>query len=76
MCSGNSHEAMISFNRAIEINPKYLEAYVNRVITEYKLKDFKAVLADCNMIIKLNPDDEKAYQLKATAEKELQKTNN
>jgi hypothetical protein len=36
------------------------------------LKDYSGVIEDCNTMLKLNPDDEKALNLKAKARQELQ----
>ena len=69
-----SREAIINFNKAIEINPKYLGAYDNKAIAKYSLKDFSGAIEDCEQALKLNPNDEKALNLKANAQQELQKS--
>jgi Flp pilus assembly protein TadD len=71
--TGRYSEAMIYLNKAIEIDPNHLNAYGNRSITKYHLKDFAGAIEDCERILKQNPDDKRALNLKAKAQQELQK---
>jgi len=39
------------YSEAIRINPGYLEAYQNRVVVRYWLRDFEGSMVDCGEII-------------------------
>lgn len=52
---GEIDTALNKINKAIEINPNYVEAYVLRAAIKNKQKDTVGVLLDYNKIIELNP---------------------
>ncbi|MFA5025968.1 MAG: tetratricopeptide repeat protein [Candidatus Shapirobacteria bacterium] len=54
--SGSCFYAIRDLNRAIEINPKYAEAYNNRAFINMRLKRYDRVLPDLNKAIELRPD--------------------
>ncbi len=49
------------FDKAININPNFLEAFGNRGNLKTKTGDHTGALADYGKVIELNPDDAKAY---------------
>jgi len=51
----HSPEALADYDRAIELNPKFVEAYSNRALVKYALNDDKGALADFDRAIELNP---------------------
>lgn len=56
---GNHNDAIILFTKAIEINPQYAEAYLNRGLS-YASSEFKKneqAMSDFNKSIELNPKD-------------------
>jgi tetratricopeptide (TPR) repeat protein/V8-like Glu-specific endopeptidase len=59
---GNYNGALADYDRAIQLNSKYAEAYNNRGNLRYtQLKNFQGALADYNKAITLRPDSILAY---------------
>jgi tetratricopeptide (TPR) repeat protein len=48
-------------NKAIEINPNYAEAYVNRGVLYFGQKKYELALSDYNKAIEINPNLAQAY---------------
>src|ERR1700752_2228864 len=60
------------FTKAIELNPKYIDAYINRGrLRHNKLKDNKAAIKDFNKVIELAPKNANAYYYRANAYRSL-----
>ena len=59
--SGNYNEALASFNKAIELDPKDADAYNNRGIAYDNLGNHKQAIKDYNKAIELDPKNAKAY---------------
>jgi tetratricopeptide (TPR) repeat protein len=60
----DSHDFLGSiqdFNKAIELDPNYSEAYYCRGFTKMYLLDYKSAVIDFSMVIKLAPNYVKAY---------------
>ena len=53
--------AIINFTKAIELDPKYANAYFNRGIAYSSLKKYPEALADYTKAIELDPKYVKAY---------------
>jgi tetratricopeptide (TPR) repeat protein len=53
--------AIEDFNRAIESNPKFTEAYYARGNSKRVLKDYQGCIEDCNKAISLDPKHAEAY---------------
>ncbi len=52
---------MADYNQAIQLNPKYGRAYVNRGSAWGNRGDLDRAIADYNQAIRLDPKDTKAY---------------
>jgi len=63
--------AIIYYNKAIQLKPDYADAYYNRGNAKYDLKDYTGAIADYNKAIQLNPDDAKAYNNRGGAKNNL-----
>lgn len=55
------NEALIALTRAIELNPKFPEAYNNRGIAYEELGEMKRAIQDYSKVIELNPESAIAY---------------
>jgi len=71
--TGNYLQAMVNFDIAIKYNPQFADAYFNRATTRYVLHDAVGTIVDCENVLNLHPGDERASDLKAAAQQELQK---
>ncbi|GCC51036.1 hypothetical protein SanaruYs_12560 [Chryseotalea sanaruensis] len=52
--NGEYRQALVDYNRAIELNPKEADYYLNRGIIHEKLKQFKEAYNDYSFVIKLD----------------------
>ena len=59
--SGDNREALTDFNRAIELDPNFSEAYNNRGNLRLDSEDRQGALADFNRAIELNPSNATAH---------------
>ena len=64
--AGNYEGALIDYNKAINLNPNYLEAYLYRANIKSLLQDFKGALIDNDKAIRLKPNDAYVYNERAT----------
>ncbi|WP_413440601.1 tetratricopeptide repeat protein [Synechococcus sp. MIT S1220] len=55
--SGNLKGAITDWTKAIEIDPKYADAYYNRGVVKHDLKDYRGAIADYTKAIKYYPND-------------------
>ena len=62
--SGNFSEAIKNYNKAIEINPDYADAYYNRGNAKGALGNMQGAIEDFNKALQLNPNDFKAQKAK------------
>lgn len=61
-------EAMESYNKALELNPKYVSAYVNRGIIYYPYqRDSKSAIEDFNEALILEPENDTAILSRGNA---------
>jgi tetratricopeptide (TPR) repeat protein len=58
---GRLKEAMADLNRAIELNPRYPNAYFNRAELRCKANDYEGALKDYSLAIKLGARDSAVY---------------
>jgi len=59
--SGNFRQALLDYNKAIDIKPGYLEAYINRGIVYDDTGNFTQALSDDNKAIQINPQVSESY---------------
>jgi tetratricopeptide (TPR) repeat protein/S1-C subfamily serine protease len=59
--SGDPKGSIADLDRAININPKYLEAYLSRGLLKLELGDPKGAIADIDRAININPNYLEAY---------------
>jgi tetratricopeptide (TPR) repeat protein len=52
---GDIKEAIIDYNKAIEIDPNFAEAYINRGNAKSKLQDYIEAIADYTKALSINP---------------------
>lgn len=64
-------EAMVDFNRVVELNHNFASAYHNRGILKSELKDYEGAIADFNEVIKLKPDHIEAFNNRGIAKSKL-----
>ena len=54
-------EAIADYNKAIDMNPDFADAYDNRGLTFYKQGSFTQAIVDFNKAIEINPNDSEEY---------------
>ncbi|MDJ0570241.1 MAG: DnaJ domain-containing protein [Pleurocapsa sp. MO_192.B19] len=60
-------KAIDDYTKAIELNPKFIDAYLKRCEMRYKLGDNQGVLDDCYEILNINPQVTKAHYYQGRA---------
>lgn len=65
--NGKSHKAISALTQAIEIEPKYAEAYIKRGLAYYYLAYYKEAIADYNQTLSLNEYSADAYASRGDA---------
>lgn len=63
----DSNAAISDFTRAIQINPKYIDAYIQRSAFKYRQDDFSGAIEDQTTIIELDQNDPYSYVNRATS---------
>jgi tetratricopeptide (TPR) repeat protein len=69
--SNNLHAAIDAYDKAIELNPQFVEAYNNRGVAYGKLGSHQQAFDDFNKAIELNPINSMGYFNRGTAYGEL-----
>jgi tetratricopeptide (TPR) repeat protein len=64
---GNLQQALISFTNAIDINPKYIEAYIKRAEVQIGLGTYREAIENCDEAIKVDPKNPKIHLIRCTA---------
>ena len=59
--SGHYNEAIVSYNRAIELNPNYAAAHASLGDCHYRLGNYHEAIVSSNRAIVLDPNDALAY---------------
>jgi tetratricopeptide (TPR) repeat protein len=65
--NGHYDQAIAHYNKALELNPTYMEAYLNRGIASSRQGHPDEAIADFNKVLELNPGYAKAYFNRALA---------
>ena len=58
-------------NRVLQVNPRNVEAYLQRGRARLSLQDYTGVIADANQILRLDPNSSKGYGLRDLARRRL-----
>lgn len=66
-------DSITLFSDMIEKNPKLAIAYGNRAYAKILTGDFTGAIEDCNIVLRMNPFDGKAYYNKGNAYSQLNK---
>ncbi|MEO0685478.1 MAG: tetratricopeptide repeat-containing serine protease family protein, partial [Cyanobacteria bacterium J06649_11] len=56
--------AINNYNQALQINPKYVDAYKNRGFTHIVVKNYQNALKDLNQAVKLDPNNAQSYNIR------------
>ncbi len=59
--AGNYDETIAATTKAVQLDPKYLLAYVTRSFAYIRLGNYQLAIADCNRAIELDPKISMAY---------------
>ncbi len=69
---GDKDQARADFSKAIEIDPTYAGAYLERALLwEFEFRDYNAAVADYDKVIQLRPGESRFYGLRARAYQEM-----
>lgn len=71
---GHNSEALIDYNKAIELESNFELAYLNRGLSKYNLRDYYGAISDFNKTIEINPRNEKAFLNRGDAKYYLNQT--
>ena len=58
---GDHYGAISDYTKAIEIDPKYQEAYLNRGYAKHMIKDYEGAINDFNKVLTIDKNDKTAY---------------
>ena len=64
-------EAIVAYNKAIQLKPDYAKAYYNRGVAKNDLGEHFAAISDYDKAIQRKPDDAKAYNNRGVAKNDL-----
>ncbi|HOW17928.1 MAG TPA: tetratricopeptide repeat protein, partial [Phycisphaerae bacterium] len=64
---GDYQQAIAYYSRAIELEPRFAEAYCNRAATYRRIGNYDLAIRDATRAIELNPDYAEAYNNRANA---------
>lgn len=59
--TGNYQQAIAYFDKAIQLQPRYADAYNNRGLAYSRLGQHQEAIQNFNQVIQINPNDPKAY---------------
>ncbi len=66
IAAGNIPQAIGSFDRAIELDPDYVQAYIERGNAKDNISDFSGAISDYTKAIALDPNQSSAYYNRGT----------
>ena len=59
--------AILDFNKALDVDPKYKKAYYNRANVYLEVKNYHLAILDYNNTLKIDPSDTSAYYMRGMA---------
>lgn len=62
---GDYRDAIVAFNKALEIDPELVDAYIKRATAKSKLNDYRGAIADYNKAIQIDPENADTYYNRA-----------
>ena len=74
--NGENEQAILFYNKALEINPSYAEAYLNRGIAYRRQGLIELAISDYTKSLELNPKDVRAYVNRGNAHLERSRYDN
>lgn len=60
-------QALLDFNKAIEMKPKYVAALYNRGLVYYRKSKYDRAISDCSQALTIDPQCAKAYNVRGLA---------
>ena len=63
------------YNKALDLDPNYTEAYYNRGLAKDELQDYEGAIEDYNKALDLDPNDTYAYNNRELALQKLNEQN-
>ncbi|MBI4641081.1 MAG: tetratricopeptide repeat protein [Candidatus Tectomicrobia bacterium] len=64
---GQYDQAIASYTKVLEIDPRFAEAYNNRGVAYHDKGQYDQAITDFNRALKINPEDPKIYKNRALA---------
>ena len=68
---GNNEKALEDLNKAIQVNPKFISAYLMRGDVKSAMGDYSNAISDYNIAIEIEPSDPDAYKNRGNAKVKL-----
>jgi tetratricopeptide (TPR) repeat protein len=70
---GDYKGAIAAYEEALQINPSHPDAYFQRAVAYYDLKNYQAAFEDLNQVVRLTPNSPVAYMNRGLTQDLLQK---
>jgi tetratricopeptide (TPR) repeat protein len=70
---GDYQGAIAAYEEALQINPSHPDAYFQRAVAYYDLKNYQAAFEDLNQVVRLTPNSPVAYMNRGLTQDLLQK---
>jgi dolichyl-phosphate-mannose-protein mannosyltransferase len=73
--AGSYDQAVVEYNKAIDINPDSIQALFFRAIAYLRLKKYELAIDDCDKVLSSSPNYAEVYYVRASAYTELEQYN-
>ncbi|NJR76369.1 MAG: tetratricopeptide repeat protein, partial [Scytonema sp. CRU_2_7] len=70
---GDYQGAIVAYEAALRMNPSYPDAYFQRAVAYYELKNYQAAFEDLNQVVRLTPNSPVAYMNRGLTQDLLQR---
>ncbi|NMG09003.1 serine protease [Brasilonema sp. UFV-L1] len=70
---GDYQGAIVAYEAALRMNPNYPDAYFQRAVAHYELKNYQAAFEDLNQVVRLTPNSPVAYMNRGLTQDLLQR---